>query len=376
MSTAMPTEEPGTSPAAIDPDEPLADPEIRRFLVDFVRRRVPASDVEDVVQTVLLDALAAESRPTERGELRRWLAGIARHKAADAHRRGGREVVSEPVDVETGPAPLEARALATWAEEQASSVRDAGETLRWMAREGEGEKLETIAAEANVPAARVRQRVSRMRRWMKERWMAELALVAALALAALVAYSLLRKPREVPEAVVPEVPSALPPEAPTLDRERARALRAEAFERCDRSDWTGCLDDLDRAAALDPEGERDPIVAASRERAKAALAPPPAPTSAAPPPPQAPTAAPPSPAPKATPSPDDEKKKLERPRTKAAPEAPSTKPAPTAKSAPSSLGGPFDALSGGGSDGPPANAPFPKKPVGPSKKGTQLDLKK
>ena len=38
-----------------------------------------------------------------------------------------------------------------------------------MLREGEGEKLETIAAEANVPAPRVRQRVSRLRRYYKAR---------------------------------------------------------------------------------------------------------------------------------------------------------------------------------------------------------------
>ena len=152
----MPTEEPARKVATSAAEDPLGEVDTRRFLVEFVRKRVAPADVEDVVQTVLLEALADEGRPTDPAELRRWLTGIARHKAADVHRRAGREPLAEPVDLEAGPPPVEARALVTWAEEQAASVRDAGETLRWMAREGEGEKLETIAAEEHVPAARVR----------------------------------------------------------------------------------------------------------------------------------------------------------------------------------------------------------------------------
>jgi DNA-directed RNA polymerase specialized sigma24 family protein len=325
MSTSMPSAEP--APKAVPASDPLGDPETRRFLVELVRKRVPPADVEDVVQTVLLEALASEGRPTDPTEIRRWLTGVARHKAADVHRRAGREPVAEPVDQEALPPPLEARALATWAEEQAASVRDAGETLRWMAREGEGEKLETIASEENVPAARVRQRVSRMRRWMKERWLAELALVATLAIAALVAWWLLRAPHATPEIAVPEVPTVAPTPDPTpLDR--ARQLRADALQRCDKSDWRGCLDELDQAAGFDPTGDGDPAVTTARERAKAALeANPPLPESKGPPktkmmkaPPEpAPTAAPNAP-PKAAPTSDV-------PPTKAMPK--SVKPSPT-----------------------------------------------
>src|SRR5690349_15526596 len=176
MSPAMPTDQPRQR-------DPLADPALRQSLSDFVRRRVPASDVDDVVQTVLVDALAAEGRPHEPGELRKWLLGIARHKVADLHRRAHREPPAELPEIETSPAPIEARELVRWAEEQAGPSRDAKQTLDWMAREGEGEKLESIAASEQVPAARVRQRVSRMRRWMKERWLAELAAVAVLVIA-------------------------------------------------------------------------------------------------------------------------------------------------------------------------------------------------
>ncbi|CAN93602.1 putative membrane protein [Sorangium cellulosum So ce56] len=246
-----------------------------------MRRRVPSGEVDDVVQTVLCDALASQGRPADPTELRRWLLGIARHKVADHHRRSAREAATELPDLPVGPPPVEARELARWAEEQASASRDARQTLSWMAREGEGEKLESIAADEQVPAARVRQRVSRMRRWMKERWMAELAAVAALAILAFVVARLLRSTSEAPViAPLPEPQPSAPPDGPSppiappspLDAlERARSLRAEALRACDEAAFRRCLDQLDEADRLDPAGRDAPEIAAARERALEAL---------------------------------------------------------------------------------------------------------
>lgn len=261
-----------------DAQSPLADPALRRLLEDFVKRRVPAPDVDDVVQTILLDALASHARPEGGEDLRKWLLGVARHKVVDHHRRAVREPASEIPDVEAGPDPIEARSLARWAEEQAASTDEAQKTLGWMAREGEGEKLESIAAEENVPAARVRQRVSRMRRWMKERWLAELAAVAVLAALAFAAWRLLRQPdeREAPEAR-PDDPKGVPSLAPTAPSPlmRARELRADALRACEASAWQACLNRLDEAARLDPAGDAAPDVAAARERAREAQKSPP-----------------------------------------------------------------------------------------------------
>ena len=105
MSEAMPTAPPSAT------NDPLGDPALRRSLADFVRRRVPSADIDDVVQTVLVDALAAPNRPTDTSELRRWVLGIARHKVVDFHRRATREPPTELPDIEASPAPLEARAL-------------------------------------------------------------------------------------------------------------------------------------------------------------------------------------------------------------------------------------------------------------------------
>src|SRR5262245_11901768 len=104
MSTQMPSE-------AFDEKRFLAEPAVRQMLAEFVRRRVPASDVDDVVQTVLVEALAAPARPRGEDELRRWLIGIARHKVVDHHRRASREAASEIPDVPVDAPPIEARSL-------------------------------------------------------------------------------------------------------------------------------------------------------------------------------------------------------------------------------------------------------------------------
>ncbi|WP_437960640.1 sigma-70 family RNA polymerase sigma factor [Sorangium sp. So ce119] len=334
MSTPMTTEHRTPAP------NPLADPGTRRALEEFVRRRVPGGEVDDVVQTVLCDALASPARPADPAELRRWLLGIARHKVADHHRRASRETAAELPDLPVGPPPVEARELARWAEEQAAANRDAQQTLSWMAREGEGEKLESIAADEQVPAARVRQRVSRMRRWMRERWLAELAAVAALALLAIVVVRLLRSAKDLPEvAPLPEPP---PREAP-LDRlDRARSLRAEALRACDEAAWRRCLDQLDEADRLDPAGRGALDVAAARERALDAL--------------RAPTPTPPAPT-----------------TTSAPPLAPTQKSAPplapTPKSAPPLAPMPTPSATG------PAETRFqPKKPMPSGLKSMPSDL--
>jgi DNA-directed RNA polymerase specialized sigma24 family protein len=344
---------------------PLADPALRKQLEDFVRRRVPVADVDDVVQTVLCDALAARERPEGVEELRRWVLGIARHKVVDLHRRAHKEPPSELDDLEASPPPIEERGLVEWAERQAGSSREGQKTLGWMAREGEGEKLESIAAEEKVPAARVRKRVSRMRKWMKERWLAELAAVAAIAVLAFVVWRWLSQPEEVPEAK-PEKP--VPSATPELEQiERGRALRAEAMKRCDEAAWQPCLDGLDAAKALDPAGDASPEVGSARDQAARGLTPPPAPSST---PDDSKTAAPKSslaPKPTATVDPEamakakammDQKKAMEEKAyvgKKAPPPAPKK---PTGKMAPTKSGSDdsvFSTPSGASDTSPPQN---------------------
>jgi RNA polymerase sigma factor (sigma-70 family) len=252
----------------------LGAPETRRFLCDYVRKRVGESDVDDVVQTVLVEALASDRVPEDETEIRKWLVGVARHKIADLHRRRGREQPAELPDIETAPAPVEEREMAKWAEEQAKSSREAQKTLEWMAREGEGDKLEHIAEEEQLPAARVRQRVSRMRRFMKERWIAELAAVAVLAVLGVLIWRALRdRPieiaREVPSSPTNDPKIEPPPIAPKVAE--AGELRKKALEDCARGAHKLCLDGLDKAKDLDPAGDTQPEIQKAREAAQKAL---------------------------------------------------------------------------------------------------------
>lgn len=256
----------------------LADADLRRALAAMVRRRVPPHEVDEIVQATLADAVASKSAPTEDDALERWVRGIARHKVADYHRRNKREVPVESDDLvaarATDASAHEAADLLRWAEREAPS----DDTIDWLLREGDGEKLESIAREEKLPAARVRQRVSRLRRHFRARWAAQIA--AALALGALVFWALrTREPKPViapiasaPVSVSASAPPSVPPPEPPNP---AIELRRVALEHCNSKEWQPCLDGLDEAAKLDPAGDTASEVQSARKAAKDALTPPP-----------------------------------------------------------------------------------------------------
>jgi DNA-directed RNA polymerase specialized sigma24 family protein len=215
----------------------LGDPAFAAALAQFVRSRVPEHEVRDIVQATIADALDAERHPEGDEDIARWVHGICRHKVVDWFRRAKREVPRDLEWPEDGPAPAAAVAgvesapqgaldLLRWAQKELPAGAENEKTLEWMLREGEGEKLEAIAAEANLPAARVRQRVSRLRRYYKARWAAQAAAVAALVLIALaIAFALRRRQEEVapapgPSLVPTSVPSMAPPGPAPLPLER------------------------------------------------------------------------------------------------------------------------------------------------------------
>jgi RNA polymerase sigma-70 factor (ECF subfamily) len=249
----------------------LADPGLRSQLESMVRRRVPSSEVDDIIQSTFTEALVSKTAPDEPDALRRWIFGVARNKVVDFHRRTKREAPASEdlpdVPAEDGLAHSD-RDLLRWAEKELPSGGDAPKTLEWMLREGAGEKLEAIAASEKIPAPTVRQRVHRLRSYMKRRWAAELALVAALGVGLLVFWLWHRKR---PEPIA-DVPKILTP------REMARELRQHGLAECDAGHWEPCVKMLDTAAQGDPEGDQDPRVVKAREDAKKGLTPAPAPS--------------------------------------------------------------------------------------------------
>jgi RNA polymerase sigma factor (sigma-70 family) len=266
-------------PAGLEPKgrgARLADPGLRRDVEAAVKRRVRGDDAADVVQAALADVLSAARVPEDAEEFRRFVFAVTRNKVFDHFRRRVREVPEEEaVEPAAAEAPLSARDILRWAEEKLPDS-EALRTLEWMLREGDGEKLEQIAREANVPAPRVRQRVSRLRRFLREHWAAELML-GTLGLALLVSgaafyYRHLHQTEEIAKhdpVLLPE-----PPQSPEM---QGRELRRAALLRCEKSDAAQCLALLDRARALDPSGDRAAEVVNARSTAAARLAPMPVP---------------------------------------------------------------------------------------------------
>lgn len=231
----------------------------------MVRKRVPESEVEDIVQSTLADAIESPHAPQDSESLRRWIFGVAKNKVVDYHRRAGRESFEIPENVAGKAAPHIEADLLRWAEKNLPPGEENKTTLDWMLREGEGEKLEWIAENENVPAPRVRQRVSRLRRHLKQHWQKEVALLAALGV--LISILVLVLKRKEPEPIANE---NLP---------RAAEIRKVALEKCGAGEWTVCVDKLDEAKKLDPAGDTKPEVQQARQAAeKARNAPSPSPS--------------------------------------------------------------------------------------------------
>ncbi|HYP74323.1 MAG TPA: RNA polymerase sigma factor [Polyangiaceae bacterium] len=247
----------------------LGDPTLREGLLQYARRRLPPAEVEDIVQNTLTDALIAEDPPSDPAEFRRWVHGIVRHKIADNYRRRQRlPVPSAEVDQNAAAASPSVSELGQWIESELPKTDHAQATLHWLLREGEGETLEEIARDVDLPAPRVRQRVSRLRRHLHTRW---LALGAAGLITLLGAGALLYRASK--QAVV--LPSIA--REPLTPLERARSLRQEALRQCASGAYPECIAGLDQARELDPDGERASAIGDARAAAASAERPRPAP---------------------------------------------------------------------------------------------------
>jgi DNA-directed RNA polymerase specialized sigma24 family protein len=164
----------------------IANPTTRTSLHAYVRRRGLGDSADDLVQTVLCDALAVEAVPERNSELPRWLTGIARNKVVDEHRRRSRWKRAELPEELEGPRSSDARELL---QRIAREVVEPEErrALDWLVREHAGDSLYLIALDQALEPSTLRQRICRLRKSLRARYLGPLllALVFGSAWAAL-----------------------------------------------------------------------------------------------------------------------------------------------------------------------------------------------
>jgi DNA-directed RNA polymerase specialized sigma24 family protein len=235
--------------------------------------------VDDLVQATLVEVVASTSAPRERPAWNLWVFGIARHKLADFFRERSRvapllaetEIAAAPEAV-----PPSARELLRWAERELPEGEHAQGTLEALLEEADGEALEELARTRAVPAARLRQRVARLRRHFRTRWALQVAAIGSiLGVVVLVWWRL--QDRVPTPTITAEVLREVAPGY------RARALRRAALEECGKGAFDECVRGLDAAKRLDAAGDAATDVVEARRAAQRALeAPTPTPSNVAP----------------------------------------------------------------------------------------------
>jgi len=262
-------------------------PETRQAIENVFRKAFPGD--EDYCQEVLLKLLAHPD-PPETIEGCRYLAiRMAQDMVVDIlRRRSVRRRVSpgptEDADSHASPGPdasevLAARQLLAFVAEQEEAGNISGRQATILRDVADGASHGEIAGRLKVAQKTVRNEVVKARKELHERWQARLSAVSkplAIGLFALLLWNLFcpTTPRRdvakdtAPKPEVPTTPEALGPGS----RARATELRRSALHACDVGEWKECVDGLDQAKALDPEGDDKPAVQEARARAAGAKA--------------------------------------------------------------------------------------------------------
>jgi len=266
----------------------LADPAVLDALRRAIRKLVRPDDVDDIVQTALVAALADPGYPEERDVFIAWLVTKGRSRAID-HLRSTRRRENVVVDAPEGDvdaAPADGIASASAAHDAAEGLRFAQARIdehaadprtdrgvRWLMLRLRGESYEDIADDEGVRPEAVRRSVARLKGRLHAAWVTAAVVMLFVLLRGLYG----RRPEDHVAQPVP-APSALPsvepaaPAPPALTpQEIARGLRSDAIRECAAGQWERCMEDLNRAGLEDPAGDHDPKLEELRRKARAHL---------------------------------------------------------------------------------------------------------
>ncbi len=250
----------------------LSDPEWVARVQRIVRRRVSnEAAAADIIQEAYAAAVEQDpSLPADDGAAKKYLLGVVRNKAR-MHVRAtairSHQEMDEEVHGARAPESVEARDL--WRRIAARVAPPRAQALTWFVRVALGESLADIARESGVDYEAALGRYFRMRNELRghAKQLAGVALIAMLA----IGITRGRRPDEH------SVSSPRPPPAPThvapsesTTLAHAAALRRAGLRACADRHWAECLEDLDRARALDAPGDGVPEIQAARHAASAA----------------------------------------------------------------------------------------------------------
>jgi hypothetical protein len=255
-------------------DQLARDWAMRERLVRAARRKVPEADVEDVAQEALCAACLAAKLPGGSGDsCEKYVFGVLKYKVAEYWRqRSKRRELAEGA---------KAQAYFARAVQAADQVADRDlfaklptlvkpsqmDDFRCLIRHRVGkETLTALAVERGENYPAFAQRIMRLRKALES----TVGVMSGLAVL-LIVLCLPRPDRPLaidePGPVTVLEPAVSTHVGQTDPMDWARVLRGEAYKACLENHWRECLNDLVAARDLDPDGDRDPIVAAARKDA-------------------------------------------------------------------------------------------------------------
>jgi len=243
----------------------------------IVRAGIPEQDREDFRQIVTTALLYMADPPEDDDGCAKAAHTVTGRKLAGARRQAYRrgEFNVGLTDQEDSHAHPEQRDLANGHHAQRiATVREAmGDgTLterdqQMLVLKREGHTDAQIAARVGVKQQTVSNRMTMVRKKVREKWQTRVTKLATLALAVLVIVFTWGKREQIAHLFRP-TPAPTPAPAPTRPAPepsipvalQAAELRRQAARACEQKEYEACSDDLEAAAKLDPAGETQPTV--------------------------------------------------------------------------------------------------------------------
>jgi DNA-directed RNA polymerase specialized sigma24 family protein len=267
-------------------DEPtkrvrLADRAMLLLVIKFLRARYKIDNdrAYDVLHSASVRALESNRWPLDAAKTTPWFYTIARYTHVDDVRARVRLQSREKLQADAGvrvPVHMDHEPEPPDNEEFLRRVHALDPKLAELIRDvlayEDGKPVEEIAADRNMKPSAMYARLQRGRALIRKRWP---ELISAVAVGFAILFWLLRSWMIEPNLVTAGHKKAAP-NAPLLalpPHPDPAALRSDGLRACELKYYEQCLEDLNHARRLDPEGDKDAAVTAARQKAEEILKP-------------------------------------------------------------------------------------------------------